>query len=197
MTLRACIAFLYTLALVCAGISLFAAGARAHAEALAAQTPPLSARIETHTLSDAVFGRTRALRVWLPAGYDPRTTAYPVLYLLDGQNLFDAKLSTVSGQEWQVDETAQALINAGILPPMIVVGIDNAPAFGRAEEYLPWPDSAFPNPEQHTVKGARLPDFLRESVIPFIEARYRVDATKRGLGGSSYGGLASLYVAGN
>jgi predicted alpha/beta superfamily hydrolase len=152
-------------------------------------------RLEVLTFADPVFNRSRNLRVWLPAGYNPLTTAYPVLYLFDGQNLFDASLSHISGAEWQVDETAQALIHAGKMTPIIVVGIDNAPGFGRAEEYLPWPDHSFPNPEQRPVLGNMLPDFLRHGVIPFIEARYSVDARKRGLGGSSYGGLASLYVA--
>ena len=88
-----------------------------------------SGDLRTHSLESAIFGNTRTIRVLLPDGYaDPANAQrrYPVLYLLDGQNLFDACLSEVSRQEWGVDETVRQLVAAGRLPPMIVVGVDHA-----------------------------------------------------------------------
>src|ERR1035438_9294245 len=83
-------------------------------------------------LDSKVFGNTRMLRVLLPPGYRlPMNSAhrYPVLYLNDGQNLFDVCTSIFNREEWRVDKTVGALIAAREIPPIIVVGIDNA---GRA-----------------------------------------------------------------
>ena len=77
----------------------------------------------------------RTLRVWLPPGYDEGNgqTRFPVLYLQDGQNCFD-RATSAYGSEWQVDETLTRLIGDGSVPPLIVVGIDNAGA-DRTREY--------------------------------------------------------------
>ncbi len=72
------------------------------------------------------------------SGYDDPANAgrrYPVLYLNDGQNLFEPSTS-FTGVEWQVDETGDRLIREGAVPPMIIVGIDNA-ARDRIREYMP------------------------------------------------------------
>src|SRR5579872_3208738 len=85
-----------------------------------------------------VFHNTRFLRVWLPPGYDDPENAerhYPVLYLNDGQNLFEAATS-FTGVEWQVDETADRLIREGIIAPMMIVGLDNG-GKDRIREYMP------------------------------------------------------------
>src|SRR5438132_1161977 len=80
----------------------------------------------------------RLLRVWLPPGYDDpgNERRYPVLYLNDGQNLFD-RTTAYTGIEWQADETADRLIREQTIPPMIIVGIDNAQK-DRMKEYLPY-----------------------------------------------------------
>lgn len=155
-------------------------------------------RLELHTLRSAVFGNQRALRVYLPRGYADAGNAkrrYPVLYLQDGQNLFDPALSPVSGDEWEADETADRLAEEGHVEPLIVVGIDNAGA-RRPFEYLPWFDRFFEPPEPRP-RGDLYPRFLIEEVKPFVDARYRtrLGATATGVGGSSYGGLISLYAA--
>src|SRR6266704_1285632 len=75
-----------------------------------------------------IFRNMRFLRVWLPPGYDDPANAerqYPVLYLNDGQNLFECSTS-FNGVEWQVDESADRLVREDVVPPMIIVGIDNA-----------------------------------------------------------------------
>ena len=90
-------------------------------------------RIEPFT--SAVFGNTRSLRVLVPPGYDApanRDRRYPVLYLNDGQNLFDPATSTFTRYEWRVDETVRDLAAAGRIPELIVVGIDHA---GRAARF--------------------------------------------------------------
>jgi enterochelin esterase-like enzyme len=155
--------------------------------------------LRLHQFESRVFGNVRTLRVLVPPDYDAptnRTRRYPVLYLNDGQNLFDASTSVLNPMEWRVDETVQSLVSAGRIPPVIVVGIDNAGRRGRFREYFPYVDEYLKPPEPDP-QGKRYPAFLVDEVIPFVEARYRVqdDADSRGLGGSSAGALAALYTA--
>jgi len=150
------------------------------------------------TMSSRVFGNSRTLRVLLPKDYDApsnRTRRYGVLYLNDGQNLFDAATSTFNRDEWRVDETVERLTAAGSLPPLIVVGIDHAGRRARAHEYLPYPDAFLEPPDPHPA-GDRYPAFLVDEVLPFIDAHFRTipDAAHRGIGGSSYGALASVFA---
>jgi predicted alpha/beta superfamily hydrolase len=160
-------------------------------------TPTVVGTLETFDLSSKVFGNTRTIRVLLPAGYADagnRDRHYPVLYMLDAQNLFDACLSYDHVHEWQLDETAARLTAEGKIEPLIVVGIDNA-RDQRASEYLPWPDD-IQNPGGAVTGGVRLPEFLIKEVMPVIEGRYRVAKGREntGIGGSSYGGIGALYV---
>ncbi len=154
--------------------------------------------LRLHQLTSKIFGNTRTIRVLLPPGYDKpdnRKKRYPVLYLNDGQNLFDVSTSLFNRMEWRVDETVRDLIGKKEIEPLIVVGIDNAGKSGRANEYLPYEDEylqpPLPNPE-----GYKYPDFLTGEVMPFINREYRAKtgAKATALGGSSYGALISLYV---
>jgi predicted alpha/beta superfamily hydrolase len=149
-------------------------------------------------LRSHVFGNTRTLRVWLPPGYaDQRNkrTRFPVLYLNDGQDLFDACTSTYSGLEWRADETATRLVREGKIRPLIIVGIDNAGRRGRAREYLPFPDETLRPPVPH-VAGKVYPQFLITEVMPLINRTYRTDPrpANTGIGGSSYGAGVALYT---
>ena len=151
--------------------------------------------LRLHEFRSRIFGNTRFLRVWLPAGYDDAENSerhYPVLYLNDGQNLFEASAS-FTGVEWQVDETADRLIREGTVPPMIVVGLDNA-GKDRLREYMPHRSM---HPVMLRVQGQRYPDFLMKEVMPFVEQSYRVATSPEntGLGGSSLGALIALYTA--
>ena len=153
--------------------------------------------LRLHTLESHIFGNTRTIRVLLPPDYEAtanRARRYPVLYLLDGQNLFDACLSEVSHREWQVDETVYRLIATHEIPPMIVVGIDHA-GKDRAHEYLPYKDFVG-NPSMPEPAGNRFPDFLTEEVMPLVDTHYRTlpGHANTALGGSSYGGVATLYA---
>ncbi len=149
-----------------------------------------------HKLQSKVFGNTRTIRVLVPPGYGRnKSQRYPVLYLNDGQNLFQVSTAQFSNMEWGVDETLKDLQNAREVAPVIVVGIDNAGKRKRSNEYLPWED-IYLSPPLPNPQGIKYPEFLTAEVIPFIEKRYRVKkgVRFRGLGGSSYGALISLYT---
>jgi len=174
--------------------------ADAQTSAAASPDPSQSASIvgdlRLHEFKSRIFGNKRFLRVWLPPGYDSpanKTVRYPALYLNDGQNLFEGATS-FTGVEWQVDETVDRLIREKKIPPMIIVGIDNAQK-ERAKEYLPYVDDSY-MPPVRKVMGKRYPDFLLKEVIPYIKRRYRTlsGPENTSLGGSSYGGLISLYT---
>ncbi len=145
-----------------------------------------------------IFHNTRMLRVLVPANYfSPHNThrSYPVLYLQDGQNLFDE--ATSHSGEWHVDETVEHLVGSFKIPPMFVVGIDYAS--DRSLEYLPYPNPQSQEPsarEAAEVRGKDYVKFLLTEVMPFVEKKYRVarGAANTGLGGSSYGADISLYT---
>lgn len=163
---------------------------------VAVVTPPIVAgQLRIHPFRSKVFGNRRMLRVWLPPGYEAvenRGRRYPVLYLNDGQNLFEASTS-YTGVEWQVDETAARLIHEGRIPPIIVVGIDNAQG-ERMREYVPYRSTDIPEKQ---IEGRRYPEFLFDEVVPYVSRRYRIERgpENRGIGGSSLGALISLYTA--
>ena len=156
----------------------------------------VSGDLRIQQLTSKIFNNTRSIRVLLPPGYgaaENSSKRYPVLYMLDGQNLFDSCLSNVSHPEWQVDETVYRLIREKAIPEIIVVGIDHA-GVKRAHEFLPYKDSF--NPDMEDPVGTRFPDFLVKEVMPLVNGQYRT-LTGHGntaLGGSSYGGVATLYA---
>ncbi len=129
----------------------------------------------------------RRIRVWVPLGYDEDTAQWPVLYLLDGQNLFE-NASSYSG-EWQVDERLSELKKAG-RPVPLVVGVDNG-GMDRIAEY-----TLFPHPKYGGGKAAEHLCFLTESVLPYVEKHYRVNKRPglTGIGGASLGGNMALYA---
>src|SRR5580700_4698041 len=150
--------------------------------------------LRIHEFPSRIFRNTRYLRIWLPPGYDDAGNAgrhYPVLYLNDGQNLFESS-TAFAGVEWQVDETADRLIREGAVPPMIFVGIDNT-GKERIREYMPYRSM---HPRMLRVRGRYYPDFLFKEVMPSVESAYRVATgpENTGLGGSSLGGLIALYT---
>ncbi len=150
--------------------------------------------LRIHPFHSRIYRNDRFLRVWLPPGYDDAQNAarqYPVLYLNDGQNLFEPATS-FNGVEWQVDETADRLIREQVIAPMIIVGIDNT-GKDRLREYMP--HRSF-QPMMLRVQGTRYPSFLIKEVMPFVERHYRVASGPRttGLGGSSLGALIALYT---
>jgi predicted alpha/beta superfamily hydrolase len=133
----------------------------------------------------------RDVTVYLPPGYEEQPERrFPVLYMHDGQNLFDPRTSFVPGRTWQVAETADATIEAGEVEPLIVVGIANT-GDRRLAEYTPTHDWKMGGGEAN-----KYGELLVEELLPFIAARYRVQAgaENTGLGGSSLGGLVTVYL---
>ena len=170
---------------------------RAKEAAAPAPAPPT---VRSHTLTgdfrtherfhSRYLNNERTVLVYLPPGYhDDDVTRYPVLYLQDGQNLFDD--ATSFSQEWRVDETAQELIEAGEIRPLIIVGIYNAEEH-RIQEYTPTEDARHKEGGKANLYGRMLVEELK----PFIDRHYRTlpGAANTGLGGSSLGGLVTMHL---
>jgi predicted alpha/beta superfamily hydrolase len=131
--------------------------------------------------------RERRIRVYLPPGYATSTKRYPVLYMHDGQNLFDE--ATGFAGEWGVDETLDRLAREQGLE-LIVVGIDNSDQ--RIHELKPWAD-----PKYGAGEADAYLRFVVEVVKPFVDGHYRTRPGRKhtGIMGSSLGGLTSWYAA--
>lgn len=145
----------------------------------------------------------RPVEVYLPPGYANGDQHYPVLYMHDGQNLFDTA-TAYSGIDWGVDEALDTLIAKGEVPPVIVVGIWNAGQRRRAEYMPEKPFYQYPKPLQDSLRQyfGHIPyadtylSWIVNTLKPHIDALFR---TKPGqqhtfMAGSSFGGLISLYA---
>lgn len=146
---------------------------------------------------------TRGVDVWLPPCYDTEEGRYPVLYVQDGQNLFDPAVA-FGGVPWGLNDELESLIADGLVRPPIIVGIWNTKH--RISEYMP--QYPLEQPE-HRERANAFEEkfgappcsdaylrFLVEELKPFIDSTYR---TLAGVGdtfamGSSMGGLLSLYA---
>jgi predicted alpha/beta superfamily hydrolase len=132
----------------------------------------------------------REVTVYLPPGYGERDAVrYPVLYMQDGQNLFEAERAFIPGQPWHLAEAADAAINERTAAPMIIVGVDHAgPA--RIDEYTPTRDEG----RKAGGKADAYGRLLLEELKPLIDSRYRTLPNDTAIGGSSLGGLAALHL---
>jgi len=133
----------------------------------------------------------RDLIVYLPPGYEEQPSRrFPVLYLHDGQNLFDGATSFIPGMDWHVGQTADQFVSEGRVEPLIIVGIYNA-GKQRLGEYTPTR-----MPRLGGGRANRYAKFLLDEVRPLVKSEYRVldGAENTGIGGSSLGGLVSLYL---
>ena len=169
-----------------------------HVARIAAWRDPKKVRVIVHTARPGVsvvredfeipeLGRKRRVWVYLPQGYESGLDRYPVLYMHDGQNIFDN--ATAFAGEWGIDETLdslQAVRGKGV----IVVAVDHG-GDKRIDEYSPWKHAKYGGGE-----GAKYVDFLVKRLKPFIDSRYRTepDRLNTGIAGSSMGGLISLYA---
>ncbi len=134
------------------------------------------------------LNRTRRIWLYLPPDYETTDKTYPVLYMQDGQNLFDA--STSFSIEWEIDESLNELFADGD-EGVIVIGIDNG-GVHRIDEYSPWVNAQYGGGE-----GEQYVDFIVETLKPFVDANFRTkpDRDNTGIMGSSMGGLISMYAA--
>jgi predicted alpha/beta superfamily hydrolase len=132
------------------------------------------------------LNRNRRIWMYFPPDYETSGLSYPVLYMHDGQNLFDA--STAYSGEWEVDETLNTLAQEGKHVPL-VVGIDNGGG-DRIDEYTPWANSQYGGGD-----GEKYMQFIVETLKPYIDQNYRTLSGRENTGilGSSLGGLISHY----
>jgi len=139
-----------------------------------------------HAVESRELGNRRDILVYLPASYEKNDKPYPVLYMHDGQNLFDPTTSFAG--EWGVDSALAKAPRKG--RKAIVVGIPNA-GIERIREYSPFVDSRIGG-----GKGDAYLDWIEQTVKPLIDERYRTvrGPEGTGIGGSSLGGLISLYA---
>lgn len=133
---------------------------------------------------------TRDLLIWTPPGYNDKENAnraYPVLYMFDGQNLFE-QLPGVPG-EWKIDETATRLIESGKVEPVVIVGIPHS-GVHRLAEYLP-----FGSYQGVQGEGADTMEWVIHEVMPRVERAFRVktDRASTSIGGASLGGSMAIY----
>lgn len=133
------------------------------------------------------LNRKRRIWLYLPPDYQTSSKKYPVLYMQDGQNLFDSKTSAF-GTEWKVDESLNDLFQKGDYG-CIVVGIDNGGA-DRINEYSPWVNTQYGGGQ-----GDEYMDFIIKTLKPHIDSTYRTlpGRLTTGIMGSSLGGLLSFY----
>ncbi len=140
----------------------------------------------------AILDNNRDITIYLPPDYNDRDDVrYPVLYMHDGQNLFEAERAFIPGQHWRLAEAADETIGRRTARPMIIIGIDNTGP-SRIEEYTPTHDPA----RQGGGKADAYGRMLIEELKPVIDAQFRTlpDGSSTALGGSSLGGLATLYL---
>ncbi len=152
-----------------------------------------SGDIRVHAKFPSKFVEPRDVLVWLPPGYDVQTQArYPVLYMQDGQNVFDAATS-FTGVEWRADETATRLVEERAIMPMIIVAIYNTK--DRIEEYTLVRDNGRGGGKGGS-HGAAYMKFVAEELKPYIDATYRTSRHREdtAVGGSSLGALISLEI---
>jgi predicted alpha/beta superfamily hydrolase len=146
--------------------------------------------VKVNNFSSPQLGDTRTLRIFLPPSYSLNPMKrYPVLYMHDGQNLFEAA-TAFGGVEWRVDETINDLVNQGRMDEVIVVGVDNGGA-DRIYEYTPCCDPQYGGGGANTYER-----FLLETVKPFVDQNYRTltSSQNTAIMGSSLGGLVSTYI---
>ena len=154
----------------------------------ATSTAASNVQILSNSFGIPQLSTTRRIWLYLPPDYATSTKNYPVLYMQDGQNLFD-NVTSFSG-EWQVDETLNTLFNQGDYGA-IVVGIDNGGG-ERLNEYSPWVNAQYGGGD-----GDDYATFMANTLKPYIDANYRTrpEPAMNALIGSSMGALIATYGA--
>jgi enterochelin esterase-like enzyme len=166
--------------------------AQSQAQAQAIPNEPPHPRVCKHSgFTSRFLQGERDISVYVPPGYEEQTERqYPLLILQDGQNLFDPATSFIRGKTWRMAETADDAIDAGEVEPLIIAGVANA-GERRLAEYTPSRDMKLGggNAGQYALMVTR-------ELLPFLRANYRLrsGAADTGIGGSSLGGLVSLWI---
>jgi predicted alpha/beta superfamily hydrolase len=148
--------------------------------------------IESHPFHSKVLNNDRGIDLYLPPGYykNPKKS-FPVIYMHDGNNLFDPKIA-FAGVPWQADKTIEKLAVKGLIDEVIVVGIHNT--IGRHNEYT-WTPMKFRD-QTEGGSGAKYADFIINELKPFIDKQYRTSKSRNDTAvmGSSLGGLISFHL---
>ncbi len=153
--------------------------------------PPGIPRLHNFHFHSAILPDDRTISVYLPPQYESEASRhFPVFYLHDGQNLFDPSTSYIPGHTWRAGETADRLNAENRAQPLILVGIANT-GLRRMAEYTPTRDYRMGGGE-----GRAYGRLLIEELKPWIDHTFRTnpEPTQTGLGGSSLGGLITLYL---
>jgi predicted alpha/beta superfamily hydrolase len=148
-------------------------------------------RYRVYAFHSEILPDDRHVMVYVPPQYlEERDRRFPVFYLHDGQNLFDGRTSYLAGRTWRAHTTADQLATEGSIEPVILVGVANT-GLRRMAEYTPTRDLKMGGGE-----GTSYGRLLIEELKPAIDKLYRTLRGPRdtGLGGSSLGGLVSLYL---
>jgi predicted alpha/beta superfamily hydrolase len=151
----------------------------------------LNSRYSVRKFHSEILPDDRVVSVYLPPQYlEQKERRFPVFYLHDGQNLFDGRTSYIAGRTWKAHTTADQLNAAGEIEAVILVGVANT-GLRRMAEYTPTRDFKMGGGE-----GRNYGRLLIEELKPLIDRSYRTlpEAANTGLGGSSLGGLISLYL---
>ena len=163
---------------------------RASFEPLPASHHPIE-RLSTYAFHSAILPDDRVVSIYLPPQYEADADRrFPVFYLHDGQNLIDPQTSFVAGHTWRAGETADRMNLSGQCEPLILVGVGNT-GFRRMAEYTPTRDYRLGGGEGHAYGR-----ILVEELKPWIDATFRTipGPANTALGGSSLGGLITLYL---
>lgn len=186
---------------------IFAICAVSAAQADSTKTPLQNAdggSIDRHYIFSPQLGEEVTIDVWLPEIYSATTDSLPVVYMHDGQNLYDPN-TTWNHQSWNVDSIAAALISQDIITPPIIVGIHSV-AESRLATLMPVKAVASLNLSKvgqaaemlnnYTLRGDEYVDFIASTLKPTIDSRYRTlpDRANTYVAGSSMGGLMSIYA---
>ena len=151
--------------------------------------------------------RNRTIRIYLPVDYNENNNSYPVFYMHDAQNLFYPE-DSYSGHSWEACEALDEAFHKGLNKGIILVGIDNSKlreGLGRLDEYSPWPKNfmegrikeTWRSEEKFGGEGDEYTEFLVHTLKVYIDNNFRTKPERECtyIGGSSMGGLISLYIA--
>lgn len=149
-------------------------------------------RLTRERVSSRILADSRDVLIWLPPSYatdSPRR--FPVIYLHDGDNLFDPQTSPITGVDWAADEWVRQLSREGVLPESIVVGVCHPEGFNEENETLRDVDLS---PQ---LGGSAYAAFVASELIPYLDTHYRTDPSplSRTLGGAALGALNTFYTA--
>ncbi|WP_449602000.1 alpha/beta hydrolase [Paenibacillus sp. Marseille-Q9583] len=156
-----------------------------------ASESPTSVGVAKGTVHIENIGERRIF-VYLPAGYETDNGRYPVVYMHDGQNVFNTNTSSL-GKEWRVEQIIDQLVADGTMEKVIVIGVASSNGSERGMEYVPFPDESIPS---DGTSAEKFTQYFINTVIPYVDGAYRTipDRDHRMIMGSSFGAMQALWM---